>query len=408
MPSRRSLLRAGGVAGLAGLSALAGCLSTDRSFSASLPEDDEWLTTRRGPTNTACAPDATPPRSAPSVVWRATERGPVDDIVIAGDTVYATRPTETVALDAAIGARRWTTAGDNQSIVPVSRRLACLSAGTLYTVDSERVRAFDTSDGSQLWSRDGSNELGEPVRGYGLQVADSTLLVGYHGGLVGFDVGDGSHRWRLSPGGLGWVYPAVAHGRLYVGSPGPLYAYERASGLKRVVDSEPVVAWQGSGPVFCTRPAVAESRIVVADREPAREGRATTVWAYRRDGTLDWRCRVPGTGRAPAVTPGGTVVVSAGEEPSTVLAIDLDSADGAVRWRRELSQYVREPIVAGDVVLVARSPDPLATDEVVQALDVATGEPLWSVEVEGRAEHLAAVGDWVYVGTDAGRVVALA
>jgi outer membrane protein assembly factor BamB len=239
-------------------------------------------------------------------------------------------------------------------------------------------------------------------------VVDETLLLGYHGGLAGFDVGDGSSRWQLSPGGLGWVYPAVAHGRLYVGSPGPLYAYERPSGLAGVLDPDPDVAWQGNGPVFCTWPAVSENRIVVADRERSVDGMATTVWAYQRGGTLDWRCSVPGTGRAPAVTPGGTVVVSAGEAPSTVLAIDLDSADGTVQWRRKLSQYVREPVVAGDVVLVAGAPDELARNEVVRALDVATGESLWSVEVDGRAGRLAAVGDWVYVGTDSGHVVALA
>jgi outer membrane protein assembly factor BamB len=341
-------------------------------------------------------------------VWHTDGRGPVDDLLVAGDTVYATRPTETVALDAAIGARRWTTAGDDQSMVPASRRLACLSGERLYTVDSERVRAFDARDGSRLWSRDVTGELGEPVRGYGLQVADSTLVFGYHGGLAGFDVGDGTQRWQLSPGGLGWVYPAVAHGRLYVGSPGPLYAYERPSGVERVLDPEPVTAWQGNGPVFCTWPAVGEHRIVVADHERSVDGMATTVWAYGRRGALDWRCSVPGVGRAPAVTPGGTVVVSAGEEPSTVLAIDRDSADGAVRWRRELSPYVREPIVAGDVVLVAGAPDELARNERVRALDVETGEQLWSVEVDGRAERLAAVGDWVYVGTDTGRVVALA
>ncbi|WP_162562410.1 hypothetical protein [Salinigranum rubrum] len=139
MPSRRTLLRAGG---LAGLTTLAGCLSSP-AFSAQDPAAGEWPTTRRGPTNTACAPEATPTRESPSVAWRATDRGPVDDVLVVGETVYATRPTETVALDAATGTRRWTTAGDDQSMVPASRRLACRSAEALYTVDSERLRAFD-------------------------------------------------------------------------------------------------------------------------------------------------------------------------------------------------------------------------------------------------------------------------
>lgn len=403
MPSRRSLLHTGG---LAGLTAVTGCLATDRAFAASNPTVGEWPTSRRGATNTACASEATPPRTEPSVVWQATGGGAIDDVLVASETVYATGGTRTVAFDAAICARRWTTAGNGQSMVPASRRLGSLSSGLLYTVDSERIRAFDADDGTRRWSRDVTSELGDPVRGYGLQVTDSTLILGFHGGLAAFDVADGSHRWTRSPGGLGWVYPAVAHGRLYVGSPGPLYAYERASGLRRLVNPEPTVAWQGHGPAFCTWPAVSGNRIVVCDRETSREETATTVWTYRRDGTLEWRHRVPGAGNAPAVTPDGTVVVSAGEEPSAVLA--LDAADGTVQWRRDLSQYVREPVVAGDVVLVARSPDELATNEVVQALDVDTGESLWAVEVEGRAEHIAAAGDRVYAGTDTGHVVALA
>ncbi|WP_162562409.1 outer membrane protein assembly factor BamB family protein [Salinigranum rubrum] len=237
-------------------------------------------------------------------------------------------------------------------------------------------------------------------------MTDSALVLGYHGGLAGFGRDEGAHRWTRSPGGLGWVYPAVAHGRLYVGSPGPLYAYERRSSVNRVVDPTPRVAWEGRGPVFCSWPAVAGDRLVVADREPSFDEGTTTLWAFERDGTPAWRQRVPGTGRALAVTPGGTVVVSAGEEPSTVLACDV--ADGAVKWRREFDQYVREPVVAGDVVLVAGSPAELARNEVVRALDVDTGEGLWQWEVEGRAERLAAAGGRVYVGTDSGRVVALA
>jgi outer membrane protein assembly factor BamB len=403
MPFRRTLLRAGG---LAGLSAFAGCLSSP-AFSASSPVAGKWPTTRRGPTNTACAPDATPPRESPSAVWHAAERGPVDDVLVAGETVYATRPTETVALNAATGDRRWTTAGDDQSMVPASRRLACLSGETLYTVDSEQLRAFDAESGTRRWSQHVADELGDPVRGYGLQATESTLVLGYHGGLAAFERDEGSLRWTRSPGGLGWVYPAVAHGRLYVGSPGPLYAYERRSRANRVIDPAPRVAWEGRGPVFCSWPAVNGDRLVVADREPSfDETTATTLWVFERDGTPAWRQQVQGTGRAPAVTPGGTVVVSGGEEPSTILALDV--VDGAVRWRREFNRYAREPVVAGDVVLVAGSPAELAQDEVVRALDVDTGEGLWTWEAEGRAERLAAAGSRVYVGTDSGRVVALA
>jgi outer membrane protein assembly factor BamB len=416
MPSRRSLLRTGGVVGVG---ALAGCTAPSlddvgpgRSFSAPLPDDDEWPTTRRGPANTACAPTARPPRASPRVVWRSPPGRSVHDLLVAGDTVYATHPTETAALDAATGDRRWTTAGHGQAMVPASSRLGCLADGTLYTVDSERLRAFDAATGRKRWGRVTTDTTLDPQKNYGLQPTDDAVILGFHGGVAGFDAENGRARWRLSPGGFGWEYPAVAHGRLYIGSPGPLYAYDRASTLGRFVDPTPGVRWRGRGPVFCTWPAATEDRLVVADKEWSQTATETVLWVFRRDGTLDWQLPVSGAGRPPAVTPGGTVVVAAGEEPSTVAAVALDPADsddGTVRWRRGLAWFVRDPVVAGDVVLVAGAPDEHADATVVYALDVDTGETLWTLDIDGdgAVTRLAAVGARVYVGTDAGRVVAL-
>ena len=398
MPSRRTLLRTGG---LAGLSVLAGCLSAS-PFGAPTPAAGEWPTTRRGPTNTARAPEATPPRASPRVAWRAEAAGAIHDLLVADGTVYATHARGTVAYETTTGDRRWTV--ERESMVPAGRRVGALAEGTLYTADDASLRAVDATDGTRLWSHQITAETADPLRGYGLKITDSGLLLGFHGGLAAFDR-EGSHRWTVWPGGLGWVYPAVAHGRLYVGSPGPLLAYARSSRLNRVLDPAPRAAWEGRGPAFCSWPVVVGDRIVVADREPLRDGGTTTVWAYEWDGTLDWTRRVPGTGRAPAAAE-ETVVVSAGTEPSTVRG--LDAADGTVRWVRESRRYVRDPIVAGDVVLAAGAPEEPSRGETVRALDAATGDRLWTIPVDGRAERLAAVGDRVYVGTDAGRVVTLA
>ena len=398
MPSRRTLLRTGG---LAGFSVLAGCLSGS-PFDAPTPASGTWPTTRRGPTNAARTPAATPPRASPEVAWRAEAAGAIHDLLVADRTVYATHPRGAVAYEATTGDRRWTV--EWGSIVPAGKRVGALDGGTLYTADDASLRAVDANDGTRLWSHRITAETADPLRGYGLKVTDSGPLLGFHGGLAAFDR-EGSHRWTVRPGGLGWVYPAVAHGRLYVGSPGPLFAYARSSRVNRVLDPAPRAVWEGRGPAFCSWPVVAGDRIVVADREPLRDGGTTTVWAYERDGTLDWKRRVPGTGRAPAVAE-ETVVVSAGTDPSTVRG--LDAADGTVRWERESRRYVRDPIVAGGVVLVAGAPEEPSRGETVRALDAETGDRLWAVAVGGRAERLAAVGDRVYVGTDAGRVVTLA
>lgn len=363
-----------------------------------------WPTTRRGPRNTACIPSADPPRDSAAVLWRSHGVESVDELLLASGTVYAARPTETVALDATTGDRLWTTAGDGQTMVPASTRVAALGSGILFTVDSERLRAFDAGTGARRWSEAVAEETASPLKGYGMHVTADLVVLGYHGGLAAFDRGDGTHRWAVSPGGLGWTYPAVAHGRLYVGSPGPLYAYERASGVSRFLDPSPSVRWEATGPVFCTWPAVADDRIVVADKEPTMGSGETRVRAVRRDGTLAWRRTVSGFGQAPALTGDGGVVVASGEEPTSLTVFDLGSDGGAVRWQRDLSQFVRAPVVAGDVVLVAGEPGVGVDDDTLRALDAATGETLWTLDVDGSVGSIVAGGERLYLGTDGGVV----
>jgi outer membrane protein assembly factor BamB len=74
-----------------------------------------------------------------------------------------------------------------------------------------------------------------------------------------------------------------------------------------------------------------------------------------------------------------------GIEPSTAWSVDRVCTDAL--------------IVAGDLVFGG-------SDGVVVAFDAASGEEVWSAEVEGRARSLAVAGDALYVGTTDGLVYA--
>jgi outer membrane protein assembly factor BamB len=150
------------------------------------------------------------------------------------------------------------------------------------------------------------------------------------------DLGDPSVRWSL---GL----PVVQDGRLYVGSPMSVHAFDAVDGAE---------LWR-------------------ADLAPA-----------------DWAASWSGVTACD-----GTVVIGAVNDELHLAALDADS--GAVRWRhrgRDISGVSATPAIAGDLVIAARAPGWLAA----HALDDGTRHwkaPLddaWPVAV-GIADDLALV-----------------
>lgn len=114
------------------------------------------------------------------------------------------------------------------------------------------------------------------------------------------------------------------------------------------------------------------------------------------DGSLRWQ--VPayvGT----AASDGSTVFVTAAHHPAEFQA--LDAATGEVRWRVELdgSQIHMGPQLAGDLVLVT------TMGPVLHALDAATGSVRWTLDVTERGVTPAVVGDDVYVPVVGGLAV---
>lgn len=171
------------------------------------------------------------------------------------------------------------------------------------------VFAFAAADGTRLWR----TTLDAKVTKRCVQtVADDTVLVGGHDGtLFALDASDGGDKWRFNVGEGILSSPAVADGRVYVGSghweaPGQhVYALDIGDGTKR---------WEfdAGSPVYSS-PAIADGIVYVGDS----------------DGSL----------------------------------MALNGDDGAVQWRVQLEAPVNSaPVVLEDVVYVATA------DGVIHAL----------------------------------------
>jgi len=159
------------------------------------------------------------------------------------------------------------------------------------------------------------------------------------------DLGDPSVRWSLG-------VPVVHDGRVYVGSPMSVHAFEATAGTE---------LWR--------------TELAPAD------------WAASWSGVT--ACD-------------GTVVIGAVNDELHLAA--LDAASGAVRWRqngRDISGVSATPAIAGDVVVVARAPGWLAA----HALDDGTRR--WKVPLDDAWPIAVAIaGDLALVRSASGAVTA--
>ena len=91
---------------------------------------------------------------------------------------------------------------------------------------------------------------------------------------------------------------------------------------------------------------------------------------------------------APLLVQSGWVIAIS---PGSIAA--YRGADGTLLWRRQIGTIEHRPAVDGDVLFV-----PLL-DREISALNLQTGEPLWSKPLEGEPGEPLAVGGKVYLGS---------
>jgi eukaryotic-like serine/threonine-protein kinase len=171
--------------------------------------------------------------------------------------------------------------------------------------------------------------------------------------------GQGGVRWRVATGGAVRSSPAVTATHLFVGSDdGSLYAVDRRAGT---------VTWkfEAGGPVAAS-PAVAGGLVVAA----TLHGRIFAV--ERTTGALRW-----------------SVATGVALPPNTAPAGGWD-------------MLASSPVVVGRTVVIG------APDGAVRALDLASGQVLWTAQTGGKVRSSPAVHDGlVVVGSWDGRVYAL-
>ena len=357
--------------------------------------------------------------------WRAElpEAGALSTVpLVLGDTVYVQGGSgQVVALDRATGEPRWAGDPTGLNIGPFG---VAVGDGRVYGMDgSTGVLALDLADGAPLWATDitATDTTGvdiQPVIADGLVIASSVPIslggiyaAGDRGVISALDAATGEVRWsfdtvdgdlwghpEVNSGGGAWYPPVVDLERrlVYVGvaNPAPFPGTaEWPNGTSRPGDNlytDSIVALAlDTGELTWFHQVTPHD---IFDRDQVH-----TLMATLDDGT--------------------DVIVSAGK--SGVL-VGLDPDDGTVLWRTEVGVHDNDDLEAlegptfvnpgtyggiltppstSDGVVYAATVDaatelrpdetayfgaPLGTEHgEVSAVDAATGEVLWEVDVPG-------------------------
>lgn len=259
--------------------------------------------------------------------WRLPINAGHTPPTVVGETAVLTAAGETRAVDRATGDLRWRYAdGDGYpEASPV------VTDGVCY-VPTDRVTALDAVTGERLWETDEFGGLSS------IAVTDETVYTTTSEpdpGCVAFDATDGRVRWQNGSAGASQAVPVVA-----------------------------------------------DDRVVVV-------GESGTVAALSRAGETVWRRGLDPQLHTPVAVADRTAYLAADDDDS-LSAFAL--ADGTRRWRRPLGPTVdRTPAVADDVVYGVGWDRETRSDAIV-AFDPATGEERTRVPLGADATSGVAVG----------------
>jgi outer membrane protein assembly factor BamB len=334
------------------------------------------------------------PRTPPRVKWRF----PTGDRVVSspswadGVVYFGSDDGRVYAVTVATGRQLWSAETNG----PV-RSTPAVAAGVVYATSYDgRLYALDAATGGRRWVFRTQGERAFEAKGlHGMQPAGQTFFDPFdvflssptvEGGVVYFGSGDGrvyavdaatgAERWHAQTGDVVHASPAVVGGVVYVGSwDGDFYALDAATGRERwrfaggrddVLHNQ--VGFQSSAAVSdgVVYVGCRDSKLYALDAATGRER-----WRYDNEGS--W---VVGS---PAVANGRVYFATSDSRRFHV----LDAATGkAVASRTGGAYMFSSPSLAGSVVLVG------VLNGQLDARDAATGDLLWSYEIE--ASHGAA------------------
>jgi len=218
-------------------------------------------------------------------------------------------------------------------------------------------------------------------------VADGKVYVGSLDGKVYcLDALTGAHIWNYTTGQV-YSSPAVSDGRVYVGSymPFKVYCLDAATGAH-------IWSYTTGGQIWSS-PAVADGKVYVGslDNKVYCLDAATGahIWSYTTGYMVE---------SSPAVADGKVYV---GSMDGKVYC--LDASTGVNIWNYTTGSYVSSsPAVADGKVYIG------SWDKKVYCLDASTGAHIWNYTTKSNVHSSPAVSDGrVYVGSPDGKVYCL-
>ncbi len=250
------------------------------------------------------------------------------------------------------------------------------------------VRAYDLATGKQLWAYDSKARIsGGPGAGQGLVVVG-----GLDGEVIALDAATGAEKWTAKVINEVITAPAIGNGVVVVRSnDGRLTAFDMNTGEKHWTwSAEPVALsvrgnsapLMGPGAVFT---GTDSGKLVAIGAADGGQGWEATV--ADPDGRNELQRMVDVDGQ-PVLE--GSVLYATSYKGRTVA---VDGPSGQIMWAQEHGG-------AGGVGLGATALVVSDANDVVWALDKATGAPMWSYpELTRRSVSAPAVlGDYAVVG----------
>jgi outer membrane protein assembly factor BamB len=248
-----------------------------------------------------------------------------------------------------------------------------------------------------------------------LSEGDAWSTYGYEPGHTGFNpdakgIGsDASQAWEAGVEGIYTLRePAVAGGRLYVGSKETMYAFDAATG------EDEWTAYLGGmthhfAPTFRDGTLYAVSK-AAGGVDNGASGNVQAIDAA--SGRVTWSRSVPAT---TTVAHDGSQVYVAGKEGGSAYVRALDPASGERGWRFDVADADRSsvtgtPACARETVYAPATllADDGSTAGRLYALDPADGSPKWSVGTEGALSVApVATDDRVYLAARDGTIHAV-
>ncbi|MFC4542891.1 PQQ-binding-like beta-propeller repeat protein [Halosolutus amylolyticus] len=412
MPSRRRVLAGSGLAlaGLLGSSAvsdsrrvpLPATVSADRSTAF------DWPMARYDPAGTGHNPDASGPKDDASIVWeqRLDESTyGVTAPILVRDALFTVDRQGLVALDRETGEVRFSRTGSYLSSLARADASAYRTE-TLAVTGSEGVYGLNAGGGyefggfafgSERWHGPG-RESAYSTRaspGESPVAADGSVyaIVPDTDRVVALDANSGRRRWERTigdPRSIGSHRPAVRDGTVYVSSSaGDVAAFDAETGERRwsvTLDrSDGEITRQLLALTATGEGLVVPSRTAVSFLDPDS---GDVLWEYDHGGNAT---------EGSAAVANGVVFVTDGD--GSLHAIDLETGEEV--WSIDYARQV-EPVVADGVLYLGYH----WLNELV-AIDAVTGDRRWTYETDTIGFSQPIVGDGtLYVAVTDG-IVAL-